>query len=118
MHLICLKKKLLLFHSIFFSSRVLMFPFRNKKFLFPLNFNICFFCLFIFHISKFAKFWDVTSSKPTAAPISFLKTLGTIWIGSPILSRGLRRSSSNLDKGEVTLHGLPLLTNLLCIVKS
>src|SRR3954469_24082928 len=33
---------------------------EDKKFLFTLNFNNYLFCLFIFHISKFGKFWDVT----------------------------------------------------------
>ena len=46
------------------SRRVLMFPFRSKKFLFTLNFNNYFFCLFIIHISKFGKFWDVTGYHP------------------------------------------------------
>src|SRR3954469_25026201 len=37
-----------------------MFPIGIKKFLLTLNFNKVLFCLFIFHISKFGKFWDVT----------------------------------------------------------
>ena len=45
------------------SRWVLMFPFVIKKFLFTLNFNNYLFCLFIFHISKFGKFWDVTIVK-------------------------------------------------------
>ena len=50
----------------FCSRRVLMFPFRIKKFLFTLNFKNYFFCLFIFHISKFGKFWHVTIESSTS----------------------------------------------------
>src|SRR4051812_35916523 len=65
----------ILFDSLLFkvfSRWVLMFPFGIKKFLFTLNFNNYLFCLFIFHITQFGKFWDVTIVTPLVVASSVI----------------------------------------------
>lgn len=86
-----------------------MFPFRSKMFLFTLNFNICLFCLFIFHISKFGKFWDVTFGLPSEFKkekgFGFTKRLDEIW---------RKKVYKNTPSYEVLPEQLTRATTLLC----